>query len=228
MSAGQFCGECEICGEWEPLELFLPLFCTHNPVYPFSIENPIIWYQSNRVLGLMATKKLDGRIEVMEEKMSDVHGEIASMKGDLQRLGPLEEKVDSMLKKLSLLERMEQMLQKLENLEKGAPPENKKEKGPILEGPKSELETARPEESSIGVGSTPREEPKEVSMPEESLRPPKITETDIIMKLERSRIEALTRRNRHHNGRRPILYWGELKTRLLDSFRCTQEGTLCE
>ena len=43
----------------------------------------------------------------MEEKLSDVHGEMASMKGDLQRLGPLEEKVDSMLKKLSLLERME-------------------------------------------------------------------------------------------------------------------------
>ena len=144
MSEGQFCGECEICGEWEPLELFPPLFFTHNPVYPFLIENPIIWYQSNRVLGLMATKKLGGRIEVMEEKISDVHGEMASMKGDLQRLGPLEEKVNSMLKKLSLLERMEQMLQKLENLEKGAPPENKKEKGPILEGPKSGLETASP------------------------------------------------------------------------------------
>ena len=80
------------------------------------------------------------------------------------------------------------MLQKLENLEKGALPENKKE------GPKSGLENARPEESSIGVGSTPREEPKEVSMPEESLQPPKISETDIIMKLERSRIEALTGR----------------------------------
>ena len=139
----------------------------------------------------MATKKLDGRIEVMKEKMSNVHGEMALMKGDLQRLGPLEEKVDSMLKKLSLLERMEQMLQKLENLEKGAPPENKKEKGPILEGPKSGLETARPEESSIGVGSTPREEPKDVSMPEERLQPPKISETDIIMKLERSRICCL-------------------------------------
>ena len=36
------------------------------------------------------------------------------------------------------------MLQKLENLEKGAPPENKKEKGLILEGPKSGLETASP------------------------------------------------------------------------------------
>ena len=126
--------------------------------------------------------------------MSDVHGEMASMKGDFQRLGPLEEKIDFMLKKLSLLERIEQMLQKLENLEKGAPPENKKEKGPILEGPKSGLETARPEESSIRVVSTPREEPKEVSMPEESLQPPKISETDIIMKLERSRIKTLTRR----------------------------------
>ena len=79
------------------------------------------------------------------------------------------------------------MLQKLENLEKGALPENKKEKGPILEGPK-------PKESSIGVGSTPREEPKEVSMTEESLQQPKISETDIIMKLEGIRIEALTRR----------------------------------
>ena len=135
VSVGQFRGECEICGEYEPLELFSPLF---------SIEIPIIWYQSNRVLGLMATKKLDGRIEVMKEKMSDVHGEMASMKGDLQILGPPEEKVDSMLKKLSLLERMEQMLQKLENLEKGAPQENKKEKGPILEGPKFGLETASP------------------------------------------------------------------------------------
>ena len=31
-------------------------------------------------------------------------------------------------------------------------------------------------------------------MPEESLQPPKISETDIIMKFEGSRIEALTRR----------------------------------
>ena len=197
--------------------------------------------------------------------MSDIHGEIASMKRDLQILSPLEEKVDSMLKTLSLLERMEQMLQKLENLEKGALPENKKEKGPILEGPKSGLETARPEESSIGVGSTPQEEPKEVSMPEESLPPSKISETDIIMKLEGRRIEALTRClempifegwnlegwifcverffQGHgmtkkeklvattisldgealawfqcEDGRRPILYWGELKARLLDRF----------
>ena len=55
----------------------------------------------------MATKKMEGRIEAMEEQMGWVCGEMSSIKGELQRLGPLEVKVDSMLEKLSLLERME-------------------------------------------------------------------------------------------------------------------------
>ena len=54
----------------------------------------------------MAMKKMEGRIEVIEEQMVGVHGEMMSIKGDLQRLGPLEVKVDSMLEKLSTLERM--------------------------------------------------------------------------------------------------------------------------
>ena len=31
----------------------------------------------------MARKKIEGRIEVMEEQLARVHGEMASMKGDL-------------------------------------------------------------------------------------------------------------------------------------------------
>ena len=45
----------------------------------------------------MATKKLDGRIEVVEEQMTGVHGEMTAIEGDLQRLGPLKVKVDAML-----------------------------------------------------------------------------------------------------------------------------------
>ena len=47
----------------------------------------------------MATKKVEGRMEAMEGRIAKVLGEMASNKGDLQRLGPLEEKVDSMLEK---------------------------------------------------------------------------------------------------------------------------------
>ena len=45
----------------------------------------------------MATKKIEGRMETDEESLAGVHGEIAAVKADLQRLGPLEVKVDSML-----------------------------------------------------------------------------------------------------------------------------------
>ena len=63
----------------------------------------------------MATKNMEGRIDKMEEQITTVHGEIAAVKGDLQRMGPLEIKVDAMLEKLSLLERMDQLLQKWEH-----------------------------------------------------------------------------------------------------------------
>ena len=55
----------------------------------------------------MATKKMEGRIETMEEHIAEVHGEMNAVKGELQRLGPLEVKVDSMLDILSLIDRME-------------------------------------------------------------------------------------------------------------------------
>ena len=58
-------------------------------------------------------------MEAMEGRITKVHGEMASNKGDLQRLGPLEEKVDSMLEKLSLLEPMERMMLKWETIDKG-------------------------------------------------------------------------------------------------------------
>ena len=55
----------------------------------------------------MATKKIEGRMEAIEEQIIGIHEEMATVKQDLQRLGPLENKVDSMLEKLSLLERLE-------------------------------------------------------------------------------------------------------------------------
>ena len=51
-------------------------------------------------------------MDVMEEQLAGVHGEMMSIKGDLQRLGPLEVQMDAILEKLSMLERMEKMLQK--------------------------------------------------------------------------------------------------------------------
>ena len=48
---------------------------------------------------------------LMEKQIAGVHGQMASMKGDLHRLGLLEVKVDSMLEKLPLQERMEKMMQ---------------------------------------------------------------------------------------------------------------------
>ena len=50
----------------------------------------------------MATKKIEGRMEAIEEQIVGIHGEMVVVKEDLQRLGPLENKVDSMLEKLSL------------------------------------------------------------------------------------------------------------------------------
>ena len=53
-------------------------------------------------------------MDVMEEQLVGVHGEMMSVKGDLQRLGPLEVKVDTMLDKLSMLEKMEKNVTKME------------------------------------------------------------------------------------------------------------------
>ena len=58
----------------------------------------------------MATKKIEDRMEAIEEQIVGIHGEMAMVKEDLQQLGPLENMVDSMLEKLSLLERLEKMM----------------------------------------------------------------------------------------------------------------------
>ena len=55
--------------------------------------------------------------------MVGVHGEMKSIKGDLQRLGPLEVKVDSMLEKLSMLE-MREKCYKYGRIQKMAPEGN--------------------------------------------------------------------------------------------------------
>ena len=59
-------------------------------------------------------------MDVMEEQLAGVHGKMISIKGDLQRLGHMEVKVDTMLGKLFMLEKMEKMLQKWENSEKAS------------------------------------------------------------------------------------------------------------
>ena len=140
----------------------------------------------------MATKKMKGRIKGVEEQIAGVHGEMSSIKGDLQRLGPLEVKVDSMLEKLLLLERMEKMLQKSENSERGSSSEEKKDKSSHPKDLNFSLFTATPEESSIGVRSNPRNEPRVDAKREESHQPPRMSEIDIGVKSNGGRVESLT------------------------------------
>ena len=81
----------------------------------------------------------------MEEQMVGFHREMMSIKGDLQRMGALAVKVDSMLEKLPMLERMEKILQKWENSEKGSYPKETR----------SGLVTATLEEGSARTKSHP-------------------------------------------------------------------------
>ena len=71
----------------------------------------------------------------------------------MQSMGPLEIKVDAMLKKLSLLERMDQLLQKWEHPKKVSNPEEKKDIDTNLRGPRDSLAAAPHEESSMGKKS---------------------------------------------------------------------------
>ena len=68
--------------------------------------------------GVMATKKMEGRRDVVEKQLARIYGEMATVKGELQQVGQLEVKVDSMFTKLSGLEKMEQMMHKWENPKK--------------------------------------------------------------------------------------------------------------
>ena len=61
---------------------------------------------------------MEGRRDVVEKQLARIYGEMATVKGELQQVGQLEVKVDSMFTKLSGLEKMEQMMHKWENPKK--------------------------------------------------------------------------------------------------------------
>ena len=96
----------------------------------------------------MATKKIEGRMEAIEEQIVGIHGEMAAVKEDLQGLGPLENKVDYMLEKLSLLERLEKIMHRWEDSGKVMSSELKKEKGISREGFSSGVRVLPGEERS--------------------------------------------------------------------------------
>ena len=98
----------------------------------------------------MATKKMEGRIETMEEQIVGVHGEMNAVKGEWQRLGPLELKVDSMLEKLSLINKMEKVLQRWENSERASSSEEKKDKNTSPKDSDLGVLAATTGESSLG------------------------------------------------------------------------------
>ena len=125
--------------------------------------------------------------------MTGVHGQMTLIKWDLQRLGPLEVKVESMLQKFSLLEKMEQMLQKWENPAKASPSEERKDMCFKPKGPIFGLVNATAVESSIRAKSSSGKEPREDLKRTGGLRPVTMSETDVRMKSEGGRIEALTR-----------------------------------
>ena len=98
----------------------------------------------------MASKKIEGCVETFEEQLVEVHGEMVAVKANLQQLGPLEVKVDSMLEKLSVLDRLEQMVHRWEDPKRITNSEKKKEKSVILGGSKSRTIPETLEESSTG------------------------------------------------------------------------------
>ena len=62
----------------------------------------------------MATKKVEGRMEQIEEKLTEVQGElqheIGSVRSDLQRLRPLERGLEVLLEKMSIIDRVDRAL----------------------------------------------------------------------------------------------------------------------
>ena len=61
-------------------------------------------------------KKMEGRMDMMEEKMA-VHGElqrkVSFVHSELQRLGPLEKNVGAVLEKMEILYRVDRALQRM-------------------------------------------------------------------------------------------------------------------
>ena len=105
-------------------------------------------------------------MDVMEEQLVGVHGEMMSVKGDLQRLGPLEVKVDTMLEKRLMLEKMENMLQKWENSEKASSSEEKKEKSSDMKEPRSAVIITPPRGGSSGMKNLPQREREANPLPD--------------------------------------------------------------
>ena len=137
-----------------PLELF-PFSVIRNSiliVFVFILLvlcwEPYHLVSKHLILRLMATKKMEGRIETMKEQIT---GEMTSIKGELQRLGPLEVKVDSMLEKLLLLERMDKVLQRWENPKRASSLEEEKDQNTNPKDPNFRVVATMPKESSIGA-----------------------------------------------------------------------------
>ena len=114
-----------------------------------------------------------------------------AVKGELQWLGPLEVKVDSMLEKLSLIDRIEKVLQMWENSERASSLEEKKDKNTSPKDPDLGVLTAMTGESSLGGQPLPREELRIESIVS---RKPRTSNTDKEVRArEGSRVEILTR-----------------------------------
>ena len=68
---------------------------------------------------MAAGKKMKGRMDPMEKKMAEVHGElqreVSSVRSELQRLGPLEKNVGAVLEKMEILDRVDRALQRMED-----------------------------------------------------------------------------------------------------------------
>ena len=142
----------------------------------------------------MASKKIEGHVETVEEQLVGVHGEMAAVKADLQRLGPLEVKVDSMLEKISILDRLEKMVLRWEDPKRITISKQKKENSVILGGSKSGTVPKTLEESSTGVGLGNISErrvdlsQKEIIHPDENEETTRVGNTE-----ENSKVETLTR-----------------------------------
>ena len=72
------------------------------------------------VLG-MESKKVEGRMDLVEEKMVEVRGELqremGSVCSELQCLGPLEKNMGVLLEKMGILDRVDRALQRMEGSE---------------------------------------------------------------------------------------------------------------
>ena len=141
----------------------------------------------------MATKKMEGRVETMEEQIVGVHEEMKAVKGELQKLGPLEVKVDSMLEKLSLIDKMEKVLWRWENSERASSSEEKKDKNTSPKDPDLTVLAATTGESSLGGRTLPREELRMESRPNDMSRQSRTSSTYREARIgEGSKVKILT------------------------------------